>query len=240
MPARSQRWTSTIWDQLTTPSGCSHTTKSATARESCKSKNRPQRGFRTRSSKFLAQSSTRRRPHAPQRPLPSRAARHRSSLTRGAAAGAHPGQLPAVRPARARSPHSRRPAPAGPWARKMLRRVGRGGREMRGRYRCTDRPGQAALGSAGRAATAPAPPSSGRLRRPVELGLQARPMQRAGRPQTWHRAAQGPPPWDQAARARRRRRLGTPRPPAGSILIAGQDDAAKTRMRRSPVPDGTD
>jgi len=83
-------------------------------------------------------------------------------------------------------------------------------------------------------------PSSGRLRRPVELGLQARPMQRPGRPQTWHRAAQGPPPWDQAARARRRRRLGTPRPPAGSILIAGQDDAAKTRMRRSPVPDGTD
>ena len=74
----------------------------------------PERPVRTGDSKNQAQRSTSRRKNAPQRPMASQAARRRSLLTRGAAASAHPGQLPAVRPARARSPGNRLPRLEGP------------------------------------------------------------------------------------------------------------------------------
>jgi hypothetical protein len=72
------------------------------------------RPVRTGNSKNRAQTSTWRRQHAPQRPLSSQAARDRPNLTSWAAASAHPGQLPAVGAARARSPGHRRPRLEGP------------------------------------------------------------------------------------------------------------------------------
>jgi hypothetical protein len=88
---------------------------------------------------------------------------------RGAGESAQPETLP--------------PAPGGPWAREMGRRVSSGGREMRCRSCSTYRPSQAALGGAGGAASGASTSCAVRLRRPVELGLQrgrTRPRSRRG------------------------------------------------------------
>ena len=80
-------------------------------------------------------------------------------------------------------PETSPPAPGGPWAREMGRRVSSGGREMRCRSCSTYRPSQAALGGAGGAASGASTSCAVRLRRPVELGLQrgrTRPRSRRG------------------------------------------------------------
>ena len=83
--------------------------------EAWRSKNpTPERPARTWDLKNQAQRSTSRRKNAPQRPMVSQTARKRSGLTKGSAASAHLGQLPAVRPAIARSPGNRRPRLEGP------------------------------------------------------------------------------------------------------------------------------
>ena len=69
---------------------------------------------RTVDSKFLAQTSAWGRRTAPQRPPTLQAARYRSGPISGAAASAQPGPLPAVGPARVRSPRHRRRRLEGP------------------------------------------------------------------------------------------------------------------------------
>ena len=66
-------------------------------------------GLRPRDPEIRAQTSTWRRKNASPRPLSLQAVRSIPSLTSGATASSHPGQLPAVRPARGRSPAIRRP-----------------------------------------------------------------------------------------------------------------------------------
>ena len=139
--------------------------------------------LRTVDSKFLAQTSAWGRRTAPQRPPTLQAARYRSGPMSGAAASAQPGPLPAVGAGESAQPETSPPAPGGPWAREMGRRVSSGGREMRCRSCSTYRPSQAALGGAGGAASGASTSCAVRLRRPVELGLQrgrTRPRSRRG------------------------------------------------------------
>lgn len=118
MQANSQRaeksWTSPPWGQLTDLTRWSQSKKARPCKFWNSKKLTYERPVRTGNSKNRAQTSTWRRQHAPQRPLSSQAARDRPNLTSWAAASAHPGQLPAVGAARARSPGHRRPRLEGP------------------------------------------------------------------------------------------------------------------------------